>query len=143
MPDRELKKLSRSELLELLVKLSEENEALMAEKAALQTQLEDKALHLQQAGSIAEAALKVNGIFEDAQRAAEQYLENIRRLNDSAQAQADALLAKTQEKCDEMLAEAKAGSDAQWDTLQARLDAYCAAHEGLKEQLGSLLIPQR
>lgn len=138
MADRELKKLSRAELLELLVKLSEENEALTAERDALRKELDDRTLHLRSAGSIAEAALRVNGIFEDAQRAAEQYLESVKQMSDTAQAEADALMARTQEKCDEMVAQAQKTADAQWAGLQIRLDAYCQAHEGLAEWLGGM-----
>lgn len=35
-------------------------------------------IELEKSGSIAEAALKLNGVFEAAQRAADQYLDNIR-----------------------------------------------------------------
>lgn len=143
MTDRDLKKLSRAELLELLIKLSEENEALSVKMDGLQKSLEDKQLHFQDVGSIAEAALRVNGIFEDAQRAAEQYLENVKHVNDAAQAEADALIARTQEKCDAMIVQAKKTADAQWTGLQSRLDAYCQAHDGLKEQLGSLYTGQK
>ncbi len=55
MADRELRKLSRAELLELLVTLSEENEALTA----------GRALHLQDAGSIAEETLGTSRVFEE------------------------------------------------------------------------------
>jgi hypothetical protein len=35
---------------------------------------------LKEVGSIAEASLKINKVFESAQLAADQYLENIKRL---------------------------------------------------------------
>lgn len=38
-------------------------------------------IELEEAGSIAEAALRINGVFEAAQRAAEQYLMNVKKLN--------------------------------------------------------------
>jgi hypothetical protein len=37
-------------------------------------------IELAEAGSIAEAALKLNGIFETAQKCADQYLTNVRKL---------------------------------------------------------------
>ena len=40
-----------------------------------------KVIELEEAGSIAEAALRLNGIFEAAQRCAEQYLTNVRRIS--------------------------------------------------------------
>lgn len=39
-------------------------------------------IELEEAGSIAEAALRLNGVFEAAQKAAEQYLINVRSLSE-------------------------------------------------------------
>jgi hypothetical protein len=41
-------------------------------------QLNKREIAIESAGSIAEAALKLNGVFEAAQKAADQYLENVR-----------------------------------------------------------------
>ena len=48
----------------------------------LTQKLESRALALSEAGSIAEAAIRINGVFEAAQRAAEQYLMNVRKLSE-------------------------------------------------------------
>lgn len=47
---------------------------------------ESKAIELEKAGSIAEAALQLNGIFELAQQCADQYLMNVKRLAGEAEA---------------------------------------------------------
>lgn len=39
----------------------------------------DKSIELAEAGNIAEAALRLNGIFEMAQQVADQYLMNVKR----------------------------------------------------------------
>ena len=39
-------------------------------------------IELEKAGSIAEASLRLNGVFEAAQKAADQYLENLRQLSE-------------------------------------------------------------
>ena len=39
-------------------------------------------IELEKAGSIAEASLRLNGVFEAAQKAADQSLENLRRLSE-------------------------------------------------------------
>ena len=44
--------------------------------------LEDRRILIEKSGSIAEAALRLNEVFEAAQAAADQYLENIRELGD-------------------------------------------------------------
>ena len=80
MTAKELKKLKRSELLEMLLARTEEVERLRAELDEAQKQLDDRTIVLENSGSIAEAALKLNGVFEAAEEAAKQYLENIERI---------------------------------------------------------------
>ena len=75
-------KLSRTELLELLIEESEKNERLEAELAKAKEMLLSRELKLKTSGSIAEAALAVNGIFEAAEKACAQYKENIQRLSE-------------------------------------------------------------
>lgn len=80
MTDKELKRLSRAELLELLLEQVEENEALRAEAAELKRQLADRIIVMENAGSIAEAALRLNGVFEAAEAAAKQYVDSLKEL---------------------------------------------------------------
>lgn len=80
MTDKELRRLSRSELLALLLEQVEENERLQQENNDLKNQIEDRIIKIQQTGSIAEAALKLNGVFEAAEAAAKQYLDSLREL---------------------------------------------------------------
>ena len=82
MTDKELKRLSRTELLELLGNQVEENEALKAQVSALTAKLEERAVQIEESGSLAEAALKLSGIFSAADEAAERYLENRKRQAD-------------------------------------------------------------
>ena len=84
MTDRELRKLNRLELLELLLTQMKENERLAAEKDKLALKLMDRQIELDNLGSIAEAALKINGVFEAAEAAAAQYVENAKRVQRSA-----------------------------------------------------------
>ena len=94
--DKNLKKLSRIELLQLLLKVTETNEALIAENDELRhtpvTQEAPKVKIPQAAkvGSIAEAALQANGYFEAAQNAADDYLREIKQLRDELMARANA-----------------------------------------------------
>lgn len=78
MTEKELRRLSRMDLLEMLLEQSKEAEQLRAELETVKKQLEDRRIMEQEAGSIAEAALRLNKVFEAAQQAADQYLENIR-----------------------------------------------------------------
>lgn len=80
MTERELRKLSRADLLELLLEETKENEKLRIQLEQAQEQLADRRILIENAGSIAEAALQLNGVFQAAEEAAAQYLENVRRL---------------------------------------------------------------
>ena len=90
MTDKELRKLSRKELLELLIDQSKEVERLQAALHASEMKMQSREIVIQTAGSIAEAALALNGIFEAAQTAADQYLLSIRHAAGLADEQAEA-----------------------------------------------------
>lgn len=78
MTDKELKRLSRAQLLEMLLAQMEENEKLNQQLKKAQDALADRRIAIENVGSLAEAALKLNGVFEAADQAARQYLVNIR-----------------------------------------------------------------
>ena len=80
MTEKELRRLSRRELLEMLITRTMENERLTEELQQARKELSDRKIIQEHAGSMAEAALQLNGVFEAADRAAKQYLENIRRM---------------------------------------------------------------
>ena len=80
MEERDVRKLSRSDLLEMLVEISKENDRLKEELAEANRELENRKIQISQAGSIAEAALGLNGVFDAAQKAADEYVKNIKLL---------------------------------------------------------------
>ena len=80
MTDKDLRRLSRAELLEMLLAQMEENEKLKQRLKAAQNALEDRRIAIDKAGTMAEAALMLNKVFEAADQAARQYLENIHRI---------------------------------------------------------------
>lgn len=96
MIEKELKKQSRAELLELLLIQTKESERLRAQLEKAQQQLADRQLQVQEAGNLANAVLAVNGVMEAAQAAAQQYLENMARMEE-----------ETKQRCEKMLTDAK------------------------------------
>lgn len=78
MTDKELKRLKRVDLFELLIAQSRENDRLRAELEEARSKLEARELTLKQTGSIAEAALRLNKVFEAAQAAADQYILSVK-----------------------------------------------------------------
>lgn len=78
MAERELRRMNRMELIEIIYALKQHEEELERQNAKLRRQLADRTLRLEQVGSIAEAALSLNQVFEAAQAAADQYLESVK-----------------------------------------------------------------
>ena len=79
MTEKELRRLSRMDLLEMLLEQSREVERLQKELETVKNQLSDRRIMEQEAGSIAEASLKLNKVFEAAQQAADQYQKEIEK----------------------------------------------------------------
>ena len=80
MTDQELRKLKRDELLQIMIAQSKRIAVLKKRLDAAEKKLASRELALQETGNIAEASLKLNKIFEDAQAAADQYLYNVKRM---------------------------------------------------------------
>ena len=78
-PETDLSKLKKVDLLEIMLKQGEEIDELRARVAELEAQLADRRLTLDKCGSIAEASLAITDIFKEAERAANIYLENVKR----------------------------------------------------------------
>jgi cell division septum initiation protein DivIVA len=82
MENKKIKKLKRTELLTLLLEVTQENEELKRQIAELTQQLDSREVAIEKSGSIAEAALQLSGVFEAAQKAADIYLYNLQKAND-------------------------------------------------------------
>ncbi len=78
MTDKQLHRLRRSELLELLLIQEKEIAALKKKLDAANAALQNREVLISTSGSIAEAALRLNGVFEAAQAAADQYLASVK-----------------------------------------------------------------
>ncbi|MGM9545355.1 MAG: hypothetical protein ACI3VI_02135 [Vescimonas sp.] len=160
MTDKELKRLSRGELLEMLIQQSKELELLRKQLNAAQTALQNREIAITNAGSIAEAALQLNGVFTAAQDACQQYMENIchlsqnqericaqrdaesqaeaKRIVEEARKESEALEHETRMMCAEMVTKAKAESQAYWDEVSRRLVAFSTEHAELQQLLSAV-----
>ena len=113
LTERELRRLRRTELLELLVEQGRVVERLQKEVSELRAEAEERRIRIEKAGSIAEASLGLTKIFEDAQEASKIYLENIERRSgeqdrinalreEESKKKAEQLIMATAKKCREM-----------------------------------------
>ena len=136
MKQPDLRGLSRAELLEMLVQQAEEKDRLEQELEDCRRQLEEKKLALSKAGSIAEAALQVSGVFEATQAACDQYKESIEALAAQQQewteqasqllqqtkTQCEVMKAQTKEQCQQMVEKAKKESLRYWTKVSRKLE---------------------
>ena len=115
---------------------------------------------LEKAGSIAEASLQLNGVFEAAQKAADQYVENIQSLSlrqesicakmeEDSRRKSEQLLADTREKCRameeetkkrclHMTQEAEENASHTWEETRRRMDQFVEQRDDLKRLIKML-----
>ena len=143
MTNAEIKRLSKGELITRLTAMTEKCDGLEKELETARGELANREIHLSEAGTLAEAALKVNGVLEAADKAGAQYVENLHRMHKDQEETARRLLSTTQEqcaiienetraRCDDMIDRAKAESQAYWDEVYERIKQYSEAMESLK-----------
>lgn len=95
--------LSRNEMVMVLHDQEQEIEKLKAKIDELQAQLDNYEAVFSEAGSLADAAVQINKLFDAAQAAANMYLENIKRKSERT----DAILADVERQADEIISEAE------------------------------------
>ena len=160
MTEKELRKLGRGDLLNLLLEQSRENQKMREQLQALQDALADKTLCIDRAGSIAEASLQLSGVFQAAEQACQMYTQNIMQLNqrqeaicaqrekesqekaarivNDAQEQAKETIAITQKQCAEMLERAQAESQKCRDAVSEKLASISSERAELRQLLSQL-----
>ena len=165
MTEKQLRNLSRVDLLQLLIDQSEELQTVQEKLKAAEAKLEQREITMTTAGSIAEASLQLNGVFEAAQAACQQYADSLETLyhkqkticdeiEEESLEKAGRLLIETEKRCEkmetetkiqcaEMVAKAKAEVQAYWDSIYQKLEAYYNQHIGLRELLSMIAPYQR
>lgn len=103
MAEKGLRRLSRKDLLEILIDQTKEINDLREKNRNLESELNDRRITISKCGSMAEASLKLNGLFEDADKAARQYLENARQNEEDSRR----ALEEARKKAEEIIAEAE------------------------------------
>ena len=89
MTEKELLKLKRSEMLEIMLAQSREIDSLREQLDEANARVEDRELRLKDCGNIAEASLRLTNIFTEAQKAVDLYVENVKRLAAADSREAD------------------------------------------------------
>ena len=97
---RELKKLSRRELVDIIYQLKKNEQQMQEKITALEEALQEKRVRISVAGSIAEAAADITNLFSTAQLTADLYLHEI-----------TCMKADTERACAKMIEDARARAE--------------------------------
>lgn len=137
--NKELKHFSRKELLEMLIQQQKENDYLHTMLEAEQDKLRRREISIREAGSIAEASLKLSGMFEAADEAVELYVENIKSSCERQQIEYDETIAKAEEIASGIISDAEnekqrkmKEADEYWQQLSTKLEEFYKSHQEIK-----------
>lgn len=124
MTEKDMKKLTRYQLLELLIIQSEQVKDLQKKLEEAQKELDTQEIQMAVVGSIAEASMQLGGIFEAAQRTADIYLNTVKErvvlIEEHANREAERIIREAQEKARQILEDAEnwPGTDEMLRTYQ-------------------------
>ena len=122
MISKELKRLSRRELVDIIYQLKKNEQDMQEEIESLKTELEDKRIRISTAGSIADAAMSVTNVFSTAQMTADIYLREISCMREDTEKEC----AKKVEEAEKKVRDILADGEKKFDTLKA---AYKSEYE--------------
>ena len=98
MISKEMRKLSRRELVDIIYQMKKNEQQMQEEIASLQAALQDKRMRISEAGSIAEAAASITKVFSAAQETADLYLHEIACMKADAEKQCAEMIENARKK---------------------------------------------
>ncbi len=131
MTDKQLRRLSRADLVEIICQMKQTEQELREQLEQANAALESREIKIHEAGSIAEAAVSINGVLEAAQAAADDYLAQIHAANANTELQCNEMIAQAQARCDAADEEIKR----KWAAFERDVQHYLQAHNELKSFL--------
>lgn len=138
MADKDIRKLNRSELIEIIYQLKKSERELQAQIEALQGQLRERNLKIEKAGSIAEAALMLSDVFPAAQAAADTYVAEIKKRYSGAEAEYNRIIAAAKNEAEGILREANRKKDSIEQQCKVSRAELQKVHKVLRELTGDL-----
>ena len=107
MVNKELRKLRRRELVDIIYQLKKNEQENREKMEALEEALQNQRIRVSVAGSIAEAATDITQIFSTAQRTADLYLNEIASMKAETERECAKILENAKKQADMILAEAR------------------------------------
>ena len=139
MLNKELSKLSRRELMDIIYQMKKNEQQMQEELASLREALEEKRIRLSEAGSVAEAAVSVSNVFSAAQMSADLYLQEVARMREDTEKECERMVAEAEQTVAKTLAEGEKQYAALrvcyrtlYQTWQQLLDAVQKTEESIK-----------
>ena len=139
MISKELKKLSRRELVDIIYQMKKNEEQLQEQIGSLQEELQDKRIRLANAGSIAEAAASITDLLTAAQNTADLYLQEIAALKADTQKQCKEALEEAQKNASRLMTE----REVQCASMKIRYEMECDKLEKIREEIRQLEAVKR
>ena len=128
MVSKELRRLSRRELVDIIYQLKKDEQELRDKITAMEESLMDKEIRISVAGSIAEAATDITQIFSVAQRTADLYLREITAMKED-----------TEKKCAAMVEDAKKQAEKILSDGEGQLENLRACYKDEQERYQHLM----
>lgn len=122
MTDKELSRLRRTELLELLIAQGKENVALQKKLEEAERAAQNREMTIREAGSMADAAVEINDLIGTAQRSVDLYTENVYRVCREQEARAEQLVSEAQAYAEKLVAEAQTNAGKMLADAEERVD---------------------
>ena len=107
MNSKELKKMSRRELMDIIYQMKKNEQQMQDEIASLQEALKDKRLRLSEAGSVAEAAAAITNVFSAAQMTADLYLQEISCMKEETERECAARIEEANRAVEKIMSDGK------------------------------------
>ena len=134
MVSKELKRLSRRELVDIIYQLKKNEQELQDQIASLQESLQERRIRMSVAGSIAEAATDITNIFAAAQRTADLYLQEISCMKQDAQLECSKMVEDAKDQVVQILSD----GEKQYAALNARYEIDYKKWQQLQTEIRSL-----
>lgn len=120
MISKELKKLSRRELVDVIYQLKNNEQQMQEQIANLEKELQEKRIRISEAGSIAAAAVDISDVLSAAQEAADLYLHEIACMKEEAERKVETILSEGKKKYEDLAARYR-NDYKKWKQLQAEI----------------------
>ena len=118
MTDKEVRRLSRPQLIDIIYQLQTREEELTEKSRRLEEELCSKRIRMENAGNIADAALALNDVFQAAQSAADQYLSEIQLIRETAQKERQQIIIAAEKEAQQIIQKAKEEASSIIDDVQ-------------------------